>query len=62
MPEHYRRIDRLLQDNDMAPLPADAAPVRISSWMGGDRDGNPNVTAGVMPVGCRWKVLEFGAA
>ena len=47
VPEHYRRIDRLLQDNDMAPLPADAAPVRISSWMGGDRDGNPNVTAGV---------------
>ena len=45
VPEHYRRIDRLLQRNGMEALPADAAPVSISSWMGGDRDGNPNVTA-----------------
>ena len=45
VPEHYRRIDRLLQRNGMEALPADAAPVAISSWMGGDRDSNPNVTA-----------------
>ncbi|MCM2130923.1 phosphoenolpyruvate carboxylase [Larsenimonas rhizosphaerae] len=47
VPEFYRDLDTLLVDLAGERLPLDASPLRFASWMGGDRDGNPNVTAEV---------------
>ncbi len=47
IPALLRDIDQELMDRGSERLPLDAAPVRFASWMGGDRDGNPNVTATV---------------
>ena len=42
-----RHLDEQLLARGSQPLPLIAAPVKIASWMGGDRDGNPNVTSTV---------------
>ncbi|MBB2495686.1 phosphoenolpyruvate carboxylase [Aquipseudomonas ullengensis] len=47
VPNFLRRADQALQDATGLRLPLEAAPIRFASWMGGDRDGNPNVTAQV---------------
>ncbi|MGJ8524566.1 Phosphoenolpyruvate carboxylase [Halomonadaceae bacterium LMG 33818] len=45
LPDFYRDLDRQLVAIGSSPLPLDSVPLRFASWMGGDRDGNPNVTA-----------------
>ncbi|WP_286912028.1 MULTISPECIES: phosphoenolpyruvate carboxylase [unclassified Pseudomonas] len=47
IPSHLRKVDKALFDATGLRLPLEAAPIRFASWMGGDRDGNPNVTAAV---------------
>ena len=43
LPELLQELSAALDDLGV-PLPAQAAPVRFGSWVGGDRDGNPHVT------------------
>jgi phosphoenolpyruvate carboxylase len=45
LPVWLRRVDQALREHTGLGLPLEVAPVRFGSWMGGDRDGNPNVTA-----------------
>ncbi len=47
IPNVLRKADQVLHSATGLHLPLDAAPIRFASWMGGDRDGNPNVTATV---------------
>lgn len=47
IPEFMRELDEFLQTRFSQRLPLTAKPVQFSSWMGGDRDGNPFVTASV---------------
>jgi phosphoenolpyruvate carboxylase len=44
LPDFMRSLDQSLQEASGQGLPLDATPVKVASWMGGDRDGNPNVT------------------
>ncbi|WP_252091808.1 phosphoenolpyruvate carboxylase [Pseudomonas sp. MWU13-3659] len=47
VPNHLRKVDKALFEATGLHLPLESAPVRFASWMGGDRDGNPHVTAAV---------------
>lgn len=47
VPNYLRKADHALHAATGFHLPLEAAPIRFASWMGGDRDGNPNVTAAV---------------
>ena len=45
IPKLCSRFDNVVQSQTGKRLPINFSPITFSSWMGGDRDGNPNVTA-----------------
>ncbi|GHB66349.1 phosphoenolpyruvate carboxylase [Psychrosphaera saromensis] len=45
VPKFVRELDELCQEVSGKELPVDATPITMASWMAGDRDGNPFVTA-----------------
>jgi phosphoenolpyruvate carboxylase len=47
VPDFIRQLDHKIKAKYGLSLPMDASPVQFNSWMGGDRDGNPFVTARV---------------
>ncbi len=62
VPEFLRQFDLKLKSHIGRGLSVDASPIQISSWMGGDRDGNPFVTSDVtreVLLLSRWKAADL---
>ena len=62
VPKFIRELDGMVEEHCGQRLPLHVAPVRFASWMGGDRDGNPNVTHNVTQEVLwlsRWKAADL---
>jgi phosphoenolpyruvate carboxylase len=62
VPDFLRKLDDVSKAQLGEPLPLDVAPIKMASWMGGDRDGNPNVTPAITKEVCnisRWTAARL---
>lgn len=62
VPRVMRAADEAATQKGLATIPAAVMPIRFASWMGGDRDGNPNVTAEITDATlqlARWKSADL---
>nr|XP_019710665.1 phosphoenolpyruvate carboxylase 4 [Elaeis guineensis] len=62
VPHYLRRVSTALKKHTGKPLPLTSTPIKFGSWMGGDRDGNPNVTAKVtrdVSLLSRWMAVDL---
>jgi phosphoenolpyruvate carboxylase len=62
VPAFLRDIDQVATANGLTLAERTRTPIRLSSWIGGDRDGNPNVTAAVTEQAMllsRWQAADL---
>jgi phosphoenolpyruvate carboxylase len=62
LPYYLRELDRALAHHTGSGLPLEVSPIRFGTWIGGDRDGNPNVTPEVTRQACllgRWMAADL---
>ncbi|XP_076898086.1 phosphoenolpyruvate carboxylase 4-like isoform X2 [Bidens hawaiensis] len=62
IPHYLRRLSNALKKHTGRQLPLTCTPIRFGSWMGGDRDGNPSVTAKVtrdVSLLSRWMAIDL---